>query len=73
VAEPAYAPASEAGGHRPWGFDSLHPHLRTDRPRRGEPDEFDTLVAALHVFRAALEQEFEPYDERQRQLDASRE
>jgi hypothetical protein len=35
--------------------------------------KLDTLVAALHVFRAALEREFEPYDERGRQLDALRE
>ena len=32
--------------------------------------KLDTLVAALQVFRAAIEAEFEPYDERARQLDA---
>ena len=31
--------------------------------------KLDTLLAALQVFRLALEEEFEPYDERQRQLD----
>ena len=35
--------------------------------------KLDTLVAALQVFRAALEEEFEPYDERGRKLDALRE
>ena len=35
--------------------------------------KLDTLVAALQVFRAALKEEFEPYDERARQLDALRE
>jgi hypothetical protein len=35
--------------------------------------KLDTLAAALGVFRAALEQEFEPYDARERQLHASRE
>ena len=35
--------------------------------------KLDTLAAALQVFRAALEREFEPYDERARQLDALRE
>ena len=32
--------------------------------------KLDTLIASLRVFRAALEEEFEPYDERQRQLEA---
>jgi hypothetical protein len=35
--------------------------------------KLDTLAAALGAFRAALEQEFGPYDERQTQLDALRE
>jgi hypothetical protein len=35
--------------------------------------KLDTLVAALQVFRAALQDEFEPYDERERQLEALRE
>jgi hypothetical protein len=35
--------------------------------------KLDTLIAALQVFRAAIEQEFEPYDERERQLEALRE
>jgi len=33
----------------------------------------DTLLAALRVFRQGLVDEFEPYDRRQRELDASRE
>jgi hypothetical protein len=35
--------------------------------------KLDTLLAALQVFRLALVEEFEPYDERQRQFDAQRE
>ena len=35
--------------------------------------KLDTLAAALQVFRAALELEFEPYEVRERQLDALRE
>ena len=35
--------------------------------------KLDTLAAALGAFRAALEQEFEPYDARERQLETSRE
>src|SRR5207344_2812674 len=33
VAELADAPASEAGGRSPWGFDSLRPHHRLTRLR----------------------------------------
>jgi len=32
--------------------------------------KLETLIAALQVFRAALVDEFEPYDERARQLEA---
>jgi len=35
--------------------------------------KLDTLAAALGAFRAVLEQEFEPYRARERQLDALRE
>ncbi len=35
--------------------------------------KIDTLLAALRVFRQGLEDEFEPYDRRQRELDALRE
>ena len=35
--------------------------------------KLDTLAAALGAFRAALEQEFEPYQARERQLAAPRE
>jgi hypothetical protein len=34
--------------------------------------KLDTLIAALRVFRQGLVDEFEPYDRRQRELDASR-
>jgi hypothetical protein len=33
----------------------------------------DTLLAALRVFRKGLVDEFEPYDRRERELEASRE
>ena len=33
----------------------------------------DTLLAALRVFRQGLVEEFEPYDRRERELEASRE
>jgi hypothetical protein len=32
--------------------------------------KLETLIAALQVFRVALVDEFEPYDERARQLEA---
>jgi hypothetical protein len=35
--------------------------------------KLDTLLAALRVFRQGLVDEFEPYDRRQRELDALRE
>ena len=35
--------------------------------------KLDTLLAALQVFRAALAEEFEPYDARERELEAQRE
>jgi len=35
--------------------------------------KIDTLIAALRVLRQSLVDEFEPYDRRQRELDASRE
>jgi hypothetical protein len=34
--------------------------------------KLDTLVAALRVFRQGLVDEFEPYDRRQRELEALR-
>ena len=45
----------------------------TAEARANSLHKLDTLAAALGAFRAALEREFEPYDERQRQLDALRE
>jgi len=35
--------------------------------------KLDTLLAALRVFRQGIEDEFEPYDRRQRELEALRE
>ena len=51
---------------------SLQFDLDTLEGRVNSLHKLDTLLAALGVFRAAYEQEFEPYDERQRQLDAQR-
>ena len=53
---------------------SRHVSLQFDvdsaEARANSLHKLETLRAALHVFRAALEQEFEPYEERKRQLDA---
>ncbi len=52
---------------------SLQFDVDTLEGRSNSLHKLDTLVAALQIFRAALEEEFEPYDERARQLDALRE
>ena len=46
-----------------------------DKPnaRENSLHKLDTLIAALQVFRAALIEEFEPYDARQRAYEALRE
>jgi hypothetical protein len=44
----------------------------TEAGRENSLHKLDTLVAALSAFRAALIEEFEPYDRRERQLDAVR-
>ena len=49
---------------------SLEFDVDTLEGRSNSLHKLDTLIAALQVFRAALEEEFEPYDERARQLDA---
>ena len=49
---------------------SLAFDIDTLEGRANSLHKLDTLLAALQVFRLALEEEFEPYDERQRQLDA---
>jgi hypothetical protein len=49
---------------------SLEFELDTLEGRANSSHKLETLIAALQVFRAALEQEFEPYDERERQLEA---
>jgi hypothetical protein len=41
--------------------------------RENSLHKIDTLVAALRVFRQGIVDEFEPYDRRKRELDASRE
>lgn len=52
---------------------SLEFDVDTLEGRANSLHKLDTLIAALQIFRVALEQEFEPYDERGRQLDALRE
>lgn len=49
---------------------SLEFDLDTLEGRANSLHKLETLIAALQVFRAALEDEFEPYDERARQLEA---
>jgi hypothetical protein len=44
----------------------------TEAGRENSLHKLDTLVAALGAFRAALIEEFEPYDRRERQLEAAR-
>ena len=51
---------------------SLEFDIDTLDGRANSLHKLDTLLAALQVFRAAIELEFEPYDERQRQLDSLR-
>jgi hypothetical protein len=51
---------------------SLEFDIDTLDGRANSLHKLDTLLAALQVFRAAIELEFEPYDERQQQLDALR-
>ena len=51
---------------------SLAFDIDTLEGRANSLHKLDTLLAALQVFRLALEEEFEPYDERQQQLDALR-
>lgn len=52
---------------------SLAFDIDTLEGRANSLHKLDTLLAALQVFRLALEEEFEPYDERQRQFEAQRE
>jgi hypothetical protein len=52
---------------------SLEFDVETLEARANSLHKLDTLIAALQVFRAAFEDEFEPYDERERQLEALRE
>jgi hypothetical protein len=44
----------------------------SDAGRANSLHKLDTLIAALRVFRQGLVDEFEPYDRRQRELDALR-
>ena len=47
--------------------------IDSEAGRANSLHKIDTLLAALRVFRQGLVDEFEPYDRRQRELDASRE
>jgi len=51
-----------------FGFD-----VDSEGGRANSLHKIDTLVAALRVFRQGLVDEFEPYDRRERELEASRE
>jgi hypothetical protein len=44
--------------------------IDTSEGRENSLHKLDTLIAALNVFRAALVEEFEPYDRRERRLEA---
>ena len=44
--------------------------IDTAAGRENSLHKLDTLMAALNLFRAALVEEFEPYDHRERQLEA---
>ena len=46
--------------------------LDSEPGRANSLHKLDTLLAALQVFRQGIVDEFEPYDRRQRELDASR-
>jgi len=52
---------------------SLTFDVDTAAGRENSLHKLDTLVAALRVFREALEAEFEPYDRRAQKLEALRE
>ena len=47
--------------------------IDSDEGRANSLPKIDTLLAALRVFRQGLVDEFEPYDRRERELEASRE
>ncbi len=51
---------------------SLDVDIDTLEGRANSLHKLDTLVAALQVFRLALEEEFEPHDGRRQQLDTQR-
>jgi hypothetical protein len=45
----------------------------TEAGRANSLHKLDTLISALRVFRAGVVEEFEPYDRRQRKLEAAKE
>jgi hypothetical protein len=47
--------------------------IDSEEGRANSLHKVDTLLAALRVFRQGLVDEFEPYDRRERELEASRE
>jgi hypothetical protein len=55
------------------GFIELGFDLDSEEGRANSLHKLDTLLAALRVFRQGLVDEFEPYDRRERELEASRE
>ena len=60
----------DARDRRLYSGDRARVRRRRARGRANSLHKLETLIAALQVFRAALEDEFEPYDERARRLEA---
>ena len=56
-----------------WDRVELEFDIDSEEGRANSLHKIDTLLAALRVFRQGLVDEFEPYDRRQRELEASRE
>jgi hypothetical protein len=52
---------------------SLDFDVDTEAGRANSLHKLDTLISALRVFRAGVVAEFEPYDRRQRELEAAKE
>ena len=55
------------------GRIQLEFEVRSERRRANSLHKLDTLIAALRVFREGIVAEFEPYDQRERELAAREE
>ena len=56
-----------------WDCVRLEFDIDSEEGRANSLHKIDTLLAALRVFRQGLVDEFEPYDRRKREFEASRE